>query len=371
MGRRVFISVGDVSAANYVFNIFREGFEEHQLIGITNEKLESIGIRSAGRISDISVVGFSEVFPKLVSIWRTYIRATKALSWCSVLIACDAPGFNLRLIRTARRLGVKKVIYFISPQVWAWKPGRAEVIARYVDDLVVILPFEVEIYRRFENLRVHYVGHPLVDMVKPSLSEEEFRERVAQEGELLNLMPGSRWSEVKRHTPYLRRTLEKILSEYRATAVVPTFPEFRDYVEREMRGLPVRVITSSEMSVPQYNAMFYSTLSLIASGTSSLEAALAGNPHLVFYRVGFLTHLIGRALVRVSHISLPNILLEEDLVPELVNRSPEELAKAALKLLRDGSALSAQREAFGRIREALGGEGVTERLRKLFLELLS
>lgn len=371
MGRRVFISVGDVSAANYVFNIFREGFEEHQLIGITDERLESIGIRSAGRISDISVVGFSEVLPKLASIWRTYIRATKALSWCSVLIACDAPGFNLRLIRTARRLGVKKVIYFISPQVWAWKPGRAEVIARYADDIVVILPFEVEIYGKFRNLRVHYAGHPLVDMVKPSLSEEEFRGKIGQEGELLNLMPGSRWSEVKRHTPYLRKVLERILSEYRVSAVVPTFPEFRDYVKQEMKNLPVRVVTSAEMSAPQYNAMFYSTLSLIASGTSSLEAALAGNPHVVFYRVGFLTHLIARTLVRVRHISLPNILLKENLVPELVNRPPGELAETALKLLRNGSALSAQREAFEKIREALGGEGVTERLRKLFLELLS
>jgi len=127
MGRRVFISVGDMSAAAYVFHIFREGFQEHQLIGITDDRLESIGVRSVGRISDISVVGVSEVLPKLSSVWRTYIRATKALSWCSVLIACDAPGFNLRLIRTARRLGVKKVIYFISPQVWAWKPGRAEI----------------------------------------------------------------------------------------------------------------------------------------------------------------------------------------------------------------------------------------------------
>ncbi len=373
MRRRVFLSVGDISAANYLYTILREGFEDYEFIGITDERLESIGVRSVAKVSDISVVGLAEVLPKLRSIWRTYIRATKALSWCSVLIACDAPGFNMRFIRTARRLGVRKVIYFISPQVWAWKPGRAEIIARYADDLVVILPFEEDLYRKYEgdSFRVHYVGHPLVDLVKPSVPEEEFRRTLGLEGEFINLMPGSRWGEIRRHTPYLRRVLELILSEYSVHAVLPTFPAFRDHVEREMKGLPVKVVTPAEMETPQYSAMSYSVLSLIASGTSSLEAALAGNPHVVFYRVSALTHLLGRFLVKISHISLPNIVLGEDVVPELVNRPPEELARTALGLLRDGSALAGQRAAFGKLREALGGEGVTERLRSLFLELLS
>lgn len=370
MSLKVFLSVGDISAANYLYEIFREGFEDVNLIGITNEKLESIGVKSVAKISDISVVGIAEVVPKLFKIREVFKRTLLEVKKSDVLVACDAPGFNLRLIKKAKELGVKRIIYFISPQVWAWKPRRAEVIAEFADDLIVILPFEVDIYGRFESLRVHYVGHPLVDMVKPSLDKAEFLRILNLERKPVNLMPGSRWSEVKRHTDFLKEVIKKILKGKRIDFVLPTFPEFKEFIERKLSDLPVRVITSEEIPDPAYNSMFHSEISLIASGTSSLEAALALNPHVVFYRVSPITYLLGKLLVKVSFVSLPNLILGEGIVPEMINRDPKEVASEALSLLEDEKKKDRMRERFRELREKLGGGGGILKLRELFKELI-
>jgi len=372
MYRKVFLSIGDVSAANYVYEIFKDSFENTELVGITNKKLEGIGIKSVADISDLSVVGIAEVLPRLLKIREIYKKSLEALKDCDYLIACDAPGFNLRLIKDARRAGVKRIIYFISPQVWAWKPKRAEVIARYTDDLVVILPFEVDIYRKFENdrFRVHYVGHPLVDMVHTNTDRGSFFRMLGFKESPINLMPGSRWGEIKRHAPYLREVVEG-LGNYTESFVLPTFEEFKPFLEGQFRDLPVRVITERDIGSPAYSSMLYSKMSLIASGTSSLEAALALNPHVVFYRVSWLTFLLAKFLVRVEHVSLPNLILGKGVVPELINRKPAEVVRTTLKLLESEEKISSVREDFKKLRDMLGGKDVIPRLRELFMNLLT
>ncbi len=364
---RVFISVGDRSSANYVRAIFEKGFEEFELFGITDEGMEGIGIRSVAKVEEISAVGLFEVLPKIPKVFLVFRRVLEALKGCDTIVACDAPGFNLRLIREARRIGVKRVVYFISPQVWAWRPERAKVIAELCDHLIVILPFEVEIYRPLESesFKVHYLGHPLVDLVKPGMELEGFRERVGISGDFLNLMPGSRWGEVRRHVPLLREFLKRT----RLRSVVPTFPPFRDFISRNLEG--AKVITEEEVPLPAYTSMTYSKVSLIASGTASLEASLSGSPHAVFYKVNPITLWIGRRIVKTDFVSLPNIILGKKVVPELLNPSPGELERAVLELWESEKKRNAQREAFSEIKEKLGGSGVVERLRHLFEELLS
>ncbi len=373
MPKKVFLSIGDISASNYMHEILKEGFKGFKLWGITDEKLESLGVESVGSISQISVVGITEVIPKILQIRKIYIRALEKLRECDILIACDAPGFNLKLIRESRRVGVKKVIYFISPQVWAWKPKRAEIIAEYADHLVVILPFEADIYKKYisPRFRVHYVGHPLVDMVKPSIDEEEFRRMFGIKESLINLMPGSRWSEIKKHTPLLREFVKILISRGNIEFVVPTFKEFKEFISVNFEGLPVKVITHEDIKTPSYDAMFHSKLSVIASGTSSLEASLALNPHIVFYKVNPITYALGKVLVKVPYISLPNIILNEPVVPELINRRAGDIAETILTFLKNEDILKNQREKFRSLREKLGEDGVIKRLRNLFLELLS
>ena len=364
---RVFLSIGDRSAANYVHAIFREGFEDKDLLGITDRRLESIGIKSVASLDDITVVGLVEALPKLPRVLKVFRRSVEALKGCDVLIACDAPSFNLRLIKKARDLGVRRVIYFISPQVWAWKPERAKVIAEFCDHLVVILPFEVDIYRPLESerFRVHYVGHPLVDLVRPGVDRETFLQKVQTKGDLINLMPGSRWGEIKRHVPLMGEVLKKL----GLRGVVPTFRNFRSFIAQRLRGAVV--ITEEEVPLPAYTAMFYSRSSLIASGTASLEAAIAGSPHVVIYKVNALTYWIGKRFVRVPYVSLPNLILGRGVVPELLNPRLEDLLGAVSKLWESDKERALQREAFLEIRDKIGGSGSVSRLRSLFQELLS
>jgi len=370
MTSRVFISVGDISAANYLYEIFRgiEGLPE--IYGITDDRLESIGFKSAGRIEDISVTGFIEVFPRLLAVRRIFKRSLEILQNCDVLVACDAPGFNIPLIKRARKLGVKKIIYFISPQVWAWKRGRAETITRYSDHIVVILPFEVEIYRSIGAKKVHYEGHPLVDLVRADLNKGELMNLISADGDLLALLPGSRWSELKKHIPYLKKVLEHLGRE-RVFPVIPTFERFRGYIEKALEGKGVKVITERDLKNPAYEVMSSSLCGLIASGTASLEAALLGLPHGIFYRVNPITYWAARLVVSIDSINLPNILLGKRVVPELINESPEKTAGEVLRLIGDRNLRDTQRKEFERLRGMLGGEGVIERLKRLFIELLS
>lgn len=366
---RVFLSVGDISAANYVYEIFKEGFDHVSKVGITNYKLESIGIRPVAKIEDISLVGLIEVLPKLKKLRAIYKRVLRELGSVDTLIACDAPGFNLRLIKDAREMGVRRIIYFISPQVWAWKPGRAEKIAKYADELVVILPFEVDFYRklRYSSLRVHYVGHPLIDMVKPPLTQAEFFKLTGVKRDFVALLPGSRWGEIKRHAPILKELASNLSG---VEFFIPTFETFKEYLLANLNLPNVKIFSDRDMESPSYNAMYYSKFSLIASGTASLEAGIAENPHVVFYRANPLTFWLGKRLVNLTYVSLVNILMNREIVPEVLQATPTALRGVTETFLSSEERLSEIRSELRELKTKLGNKGAINRLRELFLELI-
>lgn len=364
---KVFVSLGERSASNYIYEIFKD-VKGIDFTGITDERLESIGFKSVARIEELSVVGIVEVLPKVPKVLGLWKSIEKLLPEMDALILCDAPAFNLPLLKRAKGK-VKKIIYFISPQVWAWKEKRAELIADLVDHLIVILPFEVDFYRRYkkEGFRVHFVGHPLVDLAKPSVDEKEVKSLAGSEN-YIALLPGSRWSEIKRHTPYLKEVLSCLKPH--TPILLPTFESFREYLSREFQSFPVRVITQRDLEKPSYNTMAYADLTLLASGTAELEASLLNAPHIVFYRVSPITYLIGKFLVKVKNIALTNLILQRQVVPELVQKSPEDLCKIAEEHLIRKELRDVMRVEFKRLRSVLGGEGAIERLRILFLQLL-
>lgn len=368
MDKRVFISVGDLSASNYISAIFSDSPRGISLSGITDSRMERVGIRSVGRVEDISVVGFTEILPKVLKIRNTFRKAVAELKKTDVLIACDAPGFNLPLIRKARKEGVRKVIYFISPQVWAWKKGRAKTVAEFCDDLILILPFELDIYRRFPDLRVHYVGHPLVDLVRPSAESIAVKDLKGRD--VILLMPGSRESELRKHLPFVRSVIDH-MSGFSFSFVLPTFENFRIMVEREFSDYPLTILTERDSPTPSYDLMGVSKAGLIASGTASLECALSGLPHGIFYRVSPLTYFLGRMVIKLNSINLPNLIIGKRVVPEWVNQNPARVAGEFLRLIEDDSLREAQKRAFEELRDQLGGRGVIERLRQLFFELIS
>ncbi len=353
MAKRVFLSVGDFSASNYLYHIFK-GQREFELYGITDDRLESIGVKSVGRIEEISATGLIEVLSSLKKIREVFKRSLEKIRECDSVILCDAPGFNLRLLK---RIKKKKVIYFISPQVWVWGKGRAELIAQRCKHLVVILPFEEKIYKAYEgkNFKVHYLGHPLVDLAKPKLRREEFFK-----GKFLGIFAGSRWSEVKVMGPYLLKVFEEFSEEF--YAILPTFPAFYGFLKEKFKGVKAKVLLNYS-----YETMAYSEASLITSGTASLEAGLLKNPHLVLYRVNPITYLIAKTLIRPKFLSLVNILLKEEVVPEVIQRAPEVAKRKLIKVLEERERIKRKLE---NLREILGGEGVINRLRQLFFEII-
>ncbi len=367
---KVFLSLAERSASNYVYHVFKDikGMDFH---GITDERLESIGFKSVRRIDEFSVVGIWEALPKIPKVLSFYREMESVAGEFDAFILCDAPALNLPLLKRIRKK-VKKVIYFISPQVWAWREGRAKLIAELVDHLIVILPFEVESYRSYgrEGFKVHFVGHPLVDLAKPSVSEAEFKGMVGFE-DYIAVLPGSRWSEIRNHSSYVRRVYERLYDDLRIPAVIPTFEGFRAFLEEVFKGLPVRVITQEDIQSPSYNAMAYARVSLVASGTADLEASLLGSPHLSYYRVNPLTYHIGKLLIKVPYITLTNLILGKEVVPELIQRPPEELYLKAKELLSSEEKRTTMREEFERLKRALRGEGALQRLRELFIRILS
>jgi len=359
---KVFVSVAERSASNYLQAIFKD-FGTVEFFGLTDENLEALGFKSIARYEDISVVGIWEAIPKIPRVLRLYSKIESLAKDMDAFILCDAPAFNIPLMKRIRDK-VKKVVYFISPQVWAWRESRAEVISKLADHLVVILPFEVEFYKKYGKEAL-FVGHPLTDLAKPTLSEEKVKSLVEWEDYLV-ILPGSRWSEIKNHGEYIKRTYNTLYEKTKLPAVIPTFEPFRRKLEQLFKGLPVKVFTHLDLEKPNFNLSFYAKFGLVASGTAELELSLLGVPHVVFYRVNPITYWVGKRLVKVPHIALTNLILKEGVIPEVVQRPCQELVSVALNI-----DTQRQKEAFATLRTELGGEGSINRLRALFKKLLN
>lgn len=359
---KVFVSVADRSASNYLQAIFKD-FDSVEFLGLTDENLEALGFKSVAKYEDISVVGIWEAIPKIPKVLRLYSKIESLARDMDVFILCDAPAFNIPLLKRIRDK-VKKIIYFISPQVWAWKESRAEVISKLTDYLVVILPFEVEFYKKYGKEAL-FVGHPLTDLAKPTLPEEKVRGLVEWEDYLV-ILPGSRWSEIKNHGEYIKRAYKVLYEETKLPAVIPTFEPFRRKLEQLFKGLPVKVFTPLDLEKPNYNLSFYAKFGLVAGGTAELELSLLEVPHVVFYRVNPITYWVGKRLAKVPYITLTNLILNDGVIPEMVQRPWQELVSVALNI-----DVQRQKEAFARLKAELGGEGSINRLRTLFKKLLS
>lgn len=342
-----------------------------RITGIGGEKMREAGVDTFLDSDDLSVVGFWEAITKLGRLRRALGYAKKQIESThpDLLILIDYPGMNLRLAEFAKSRGIK-VLYYVSPQIWAWGGNRVKLIRRNVDKMAVILPFEVDIYRK-EGIDVAYVGHPLLDIVKTQLDRSAFLESVGipQACRFVTLLPGSRLQEIKQHLDPLISTadlLRKKLPELRF--VVVTLPALRDLVEREIAGAPGHIAVTTDH---RYEAVRFSELAIACSGTATLEAAILGTPMIVIYRLAFFSWAIGKMIVKVPYISLANLVAGERVVPELIQRdvTARALAEEALRLLTDEVRRRTMIEQLGAVKERLGSGGATARTAALALAL--
>jgi lipid-A-disaccharide synthase len=283
-------------------------------------------------------------------------------------VLIDFPDFNLRLARQLKERGLK-VVYYISPQVWAWRRGRVKTIARLVDRMMVLFPFEADFYLG-HGVEVVHVGHPLVDEV-PALPQAWDRGEPAREPYRLALLPGSRTSEVEAILPVLLAAARRIANELPIEIRIiraPTIPQEMLEEPVGLSGLPVEIVAAD-----RFAAVADSHVALCASGTATLEVGLLGTPMVMVYRMGGWTYILGRLLVRLPHVSLVNLVLGRKVVPELIQSeaNPERIADEAVRLLTDADARAAMRAGLAEVRSRLGEGGASGRAAREVAALLA
>ncbi|MFH1059480.1 MAG: lipid-A-disaccharide synthase [Pseudomonadota bacterium] len=342
--------------------------------GIGGPALEKAGVQLLSRAEDLALVGFSEVFGKLGTIWRAlkglkaHLKATRP----DLVILVDFPDFNFRVAKTAKRLGLK-VLYYISPQVWAWRQKRAQTLAKLVDHLAVVFPFEKDFFTdTAPELPVTFVGHPLLDEEAAWAARAGEPLPVPAGVELIGLLPGSRKSEIDRLLPLLLRAAA-ILRGKRPHLhfVLPVAPGLDQAVlDPHLEANPLAGLTVLPGRAAQ--VMAQSRLLLVASGTATLQAALAEVPMVVVYKTGALNYALASRLVKVSHIAMPNLIVGRDLLPELIQQraTPAALAEQGLELLENQAARQSMVLGLREIRSRLGGPGASRRTALLALAVM-
>ncbi|MCE5272293.1 lipid-A-disaccharide synthase [bacterium] len=345
------------------------------LRGIGGPAMQGCGVELLCTQDRLAVMGLVEVLAHLPFFLRLMadIRASWRRRRPSLVILVDFPDFNLRLAAEARKLGIP-VLYYISPQVWAWRQGRKNRIAELTDRLAAVFPFEVDFYRG-TGAHVEYVGHPLLETLAPQPDTTAFRARWGLDPSrpLVGLLPGSRAQELERHLPaFLDAAARLRQARPELQLAVGLLPHIAARLSKEehavMRSLDLREVTADSAAL-----ICASRLLLSKSGTVSLEAVLHGTPLIIGYRTSFLSYTLARRLVKVSHIGMPNLLDPDPQIPELVQDqlTGERLCALALELLEESSprraAILAQ---CARVREHLRtGKPASLRVAEIALEM--
>jgi lipid-A-disaccharide synthase len=328
--------------------------------GLGGDEMRAAGLDPLAHSSEISVVGITEVLkvlPRAREIFAGLLREVdRRRPALAVLI--DFPDFNLRLAKELKARGVE-VVYYISPQVWAWRRGRVKAIARLVDRMLVLFPFEVDFYRG-HGVDVVHVGHPLVDEV-PVLPQAWDQGEPAGGPFRVSLLPGSRTSEVEALLPTLLEAVRKLASRLPIEAQIIKAPTIsRDLLEEhvELSGLPVRIVAED-----RFTAVASSHLALCASGTATLEVGLLGTPMIMVYRLAMWTYVLAKLLVHLPNVSLVNLVLGKRVVPELIqgDANPERIAAEAARLLTDAGVRNEMRAGLSEVRGRLGEGGASGR----------
>ncbi|MGE0826605.1 MAG: lipid-A-disaccharide synthase [Candidatus Binatia bacterium] len=358
---------GDMHGSDLVTALKRQ-VSNVEVFGVGGPALRAAGMHTLVDSEAIAGMGLVEARDKIGALLRTYRQLKRILQIDppALLILIDFPEFNLRLAKVAKKAGVR-VFYYISPQVWAWRRYRVHTIARRVDRLAAVFPFEPAFYAA-RGCTVDFVGHPLVDRVRPTRSRDDtfHMHNLDRQKRLIALLPGSRVQEVHYLLPPMIEAAKLLGDDYQfvVAAAATLAPE-------KLRA----AINSPHISVihnDTYNLVHAADLALVASGTATLETALLERPMVIVYRLAPITYAFARVIVRVPFIGMPNLIAERRVVPELVQAevTPARIAAEATHLLTNAQAYSVAQKGLREVRQRLGGGGAAERAAALVVEML-
>jgi lipid-A-disaccharide synthase len=320
---KVFLSAGEASGEHYgtlLIEAIRRLAPEAAFFGLGGQRMEAAGLERIVRAEDVAVMGITEVIRHMPHIYGEYRKLRRSLEvkpYADAAVLIDFPDVNLGLARHLHRLKIP-VIFFVSPQLWAWKKHRIRQVQRYVDRMLVIFPFEEKFYESHE-VAATFVGHPLADLPHPDVTREEFGRRYGLDTakSWIALLPGSRGKEIKLNLPTMLEAAERLGEA--ADFLIPLAPTLTPTYRTEVAA----IVGSSQLKDIHLvddarAALFHARASVVASGTATVEAALIGNPFLVVYRISNLSYSVAKRVVKVPFVAMVNLIADREVVPELI-----------------------------------------------------
>jgi lipid-A-disaccharide synthase len=364
---------GDMRAAE-VASALRAANPSLRMTGVGGEHMKDAGVELFANITDLAVIGFVEVIKHYGRIKKVFnqVLAEVDRTKPDAVMLVDYPGFNLRLARKLKDKKIK-VIYYVSPQVWAWKEKRVKTIKEVVDKMLVLFAFEQEFYKK-HKMDVEYVGHPLIDEVKITVRPQDVLKTLGFNSAkpAVGILPGSRDKEVTRHLPVMLKAAERLhqkdLGRQFMVLRATTIPE--SIIQRFVKNVKVPVKIVTQNSYNELNAM---TACMVASGTATLETAILKKPMVVIYKTSWITYALAKIFVKIKNIGLVNIVAGKPIVPELIqnNASPEKIAAQMEKLLSDPKESSRIQKELSKIHNWLGDPGASRRAAKIISKELA
>ncbi len=371
--RRLLVVAGEASGDHHAANLL-QAFSAHgawTASGVAGPRMRAVGVTPLVPQEELAVIGFSGIVAKLPRLLSTRARllAEYDRNRPDAVLLVDYPGFNLRLGPELKRRGAR-VFYYIAPQVWAWHAERAQEMARWVDHLAVVFPFEEPIFRA-AGVATTFVGHPLLDDLVPELSESALRQELGVDASarLVGLLPGSRPGELRALATPLLEAAQQLRRQ--CPDVVPVLAQAHAV---SLAHSPARLLEGVKVVQGRTRAVqAYSTCCVVASGTATLETALFGTPLVIVYKVGWLNHAIAKRVLRLPYIGLPNIVAGRLVAPELLQQAltPRAIVQTVREWLEHPEALAARRADLAVVRERLGGPGASARAAAALAELVA
>lgn len=365
---KIMFSAGEASGDTHGASVAKallEKYPEAQLFGMGGDLMKQAGVDIIYDIQQLGFIGIVEIVKHLPTFFklRSFLKEAILREKPDVLVCIDYPGFNMKLAKVAKELHIP-VVYYIAPTIWAWNKGRGKDIAKTVTKVASIFPFEAEAYREF-GVDVEFVGNPLVDIVHPTMSVEAALAHFGADATNRNilLMPGSRKQEVEGLLPTMLAAADRLYKNHKGLKFflprAHTIP--RENIDRILQGYSVPVTVTEGYN---YDLMQICTACIAASGTATLETALMNVPTVLIYKVASLTYGIGKLLVNIDHIGLPNIMAKRRIIPELLQGevTPENVERELANILDNEAVYTQMKADLAQVKVELGAPGAVQRV---------